>query len=163
MKQIFVILFLLLFSTSIYAETLNASANYEEVLNGFFGTWHVTSKIESTNNYTMFNKLSVDIWNLSGVGNVLILENGLTGAKSSIKVENAEENLDGKKLKFTRIKEYTQGEYKYKHTESPEFILNGKIFKGYDTFKVEKFDLSGKLISTDIVKYKVVGQKIAGD
>lgn len=160
----FLILFLLLFSTLFaQAETLNASLSYEEIMKSFYGTWHVTSKIESTNNFSMFNKMSVDIWNLSGSGNVLILENGLTGAKSSIKIENAEDSLDGKKLKFTRIKEYTQGQYKYRHTESPEFILNGKIFKGYDTFKVEKFDLSGNLLSSDVVKYKVIGQKIAGD
>lgn len=161
MKKLFV--FFLFLAMPVFAETLNASASYEEILQSFFGTWHVTSKLESTNNLSMFNKMSVDIWNLSGVGNVLILENGLTGAKSSIKVENAQNCLDGKKLKFTRVKEFTQGGYKYKHTESPEFILNGKIFRGYDTFKVEKFDLSGNLLSSDIVKYKVVGQKIAGD
>ena len=163
MKRILFIL-LLFFSINLaQAETLKASASYDEPLKGFFGTWHVTSKIESSNNYSMFNKLSVDIWNLSGMGNVLILENGLTGAKSSIQIEKASDNLDGKKLKFTRTKEYNEGNYKYKHTESPEFVLEGNVFKGYDTFKVEKFDLNGNLLSTYIVKYKVVGQKIAGD
>ncbi len=153
---------LLTFNLS-YAETLKASASYDEPMKGFFGTWHVTSKIESSNNYSMFNKLSVDIWNLSGHGNVLILENGLTGAKSSIQINGSSDNLDGKKLKFVRVKEYKEGNYKYRHTESPEFILEGNIFRGYDTFKVEKFDLDNKLVSTNIVKYKVVGQKIAGD
>ncbi len=162
MKRIFVLI-LLLFVLPVSAETLKGSTSYTEALKGFFGTWHVTSKIESSNNYPMFNKLSVDIWNLSGQGNVLILENGLTGAISSIQVDNAQSNLDGKKLKFTRVKEFTDGKYKYRHIESPEFILDGDIFKGYDTFKVEKYSLNGGLVSVDVVKYKVIGQKIAGD
>ena len=86
MRKVFLLLLFLFSINFACAETLKASASYDEPLKGFFGTWHVTSKIESSNNYSMFNKLSVDIWNLSGMGNVLILENGLTGAKSSIQV-----------------------------------------------------------------------------
>ena len=56
--------------------------------------------------------MSVDIWNLSGYNDVLILENGLTGATSQIKVDNALSNLDGNKLKFKSIKEFIQGEFK---------------------------------------------------
>lgn len=162
MKRIFVLL-LLLFVLPVSAETLRGSTSYTEQLSGFFGTWHVTSKIESSNNYPKFNKLSVDIWNLSGQGNVLILENELSGATSSIQLDEKADNLDGKKLKFTRIKEFSDGKHKYRHVESPEFILDGKIFKGYDTFKVETYSLNGELISVDVVKYKVIGQKIAGD
>ena len=73
-------------ASSAYAETLRGGATYDEIPKGFFGVWHVTSKMESSNNPSMFNKLSVDIWNLSGAGNVLILENAQTGAKSSIQV-----------------------------------------------------------------------------
>ena len=146
----------------VYSEALKGGLSYDEVFKGFFGTWHVTSKLDSTNNFSMFNKTSVDIWNLSGHGNVLILDNVLTNAHSSISVDSID-NLDGKKLKFTRVKEFKQGGFKYKHIETPEFILEGKIFKGYDTFTVEKYDLNDKLISVDVVKYKVIGQKIAGD
>lgn len=146
-----------------FSEPLKASTSYTEFVKGFFGTWHVTSKIESSNNYPMFNKLSVDIWNLSGSGNVLILENSLSGATSSIEIDYDPDNLNGKKLKFTRIKEFSDGQYKYKHIETPEFILEGKIFKGYDVFTVEKYTMDGKLLSSDVVKYKVIGQKIAGD
>lgn len=163
MKKFILVLIFLFFINPVFSEVLKGSTSYDEPLKGFFGTWHVTSKIESSNNYTMFNKMSVDIWNLSGRGNVLILENGLTGATSSIQVENGSSNLDGKKLKFTRTKEFIEGKYKYKHIETPEFVLEGKIFKGYDTFKVEKYDLNNNLISVDVVKYKVIGQKIAGD
>ena len=163
MKNIFLIFVLFFTINFVSAETLKGSTSIDNVLEGFYGTWHVTSKIEEATDYSMFNKLSVDIWNLSGVGNVLFLENGLTGAKSSIQIEKATDNLDGKTLKFVRTKEYNEGKYKYKHIESPEFILEGKIFKGYDTFTVEKYDLNGNLISKNTVKYKVIGQKIAGD
>lgn len=157
------VLILLFFAMPTSAEILKGSTSYTEQLSGFFGTWHVTSKIESSNNYPKFNKLSVDIWNLSSQGNVLILENELSGASSSIILDDTADNLNGKKLKFTRVKEYNDGKHKYRHIESPEFILDGKIFKGYDTFKVETYSLNGELISVDVVKYKVIGQKIAGD
>lgn len=163
MKKIFLFLILFFSVLAVNAETLKGGTSYDELVKGFFGTWHVTSKIESSNNYSMFNKASVDIWNLSGSGNVLFLENGLTGAKSSIYLNEASEDLDGKTLKFVRTKEFNQNGYKFKHIESPEFILDGKIFRGYDTFTVEKYSMDGNLISRDVVKYKVVGQKIAGD
>ena len=46
--------------------------------------------------------------------------------------------------------------------ESPEFVLDGNIFRGFDTFIIEKYE-DEKLISKDIVKYKVIGQKISGE
>ncbi len=163
MKKILLILFLVLSSNFANCETLKGSTSHTETLKGFFGIWHVTSKIESTNNHKLFNLMSVDIWNLSGAGNVLFLENGLTGAKSSISISEENYDLDGKKLKFVRTKEFTDGKYNYKHTETPEFCLEGNIFRGYDTFKIETFDLSYNPISIDVVKYKVIGQKITGD
>ncbi len=165
MKKIFFIFLFILLNLNLQArtETLKGSTSFDVPFKGFFGTWHVTSKIESSTNYSMFNKMSVDIWNLSGSGNVLILENGLTGATSSVTVDDASKAPNGKKLKFTRVKEFSEGNYKYKHIESPEFILDGKIFKGTDTFTVEKYDLNNNLISVDVVKYRVIGQKIAGE
>lgn len=162
MKKILLIL-ILFFINPVFSQTLKGGTSFDVPLDGFFGTWHVTSKIESTTNYQMFNKMSVDIWNLSGTNSVLYLENGLSGAKSSIQLSEKYDNLDGKKLKFKRVKEYKDGKFKYRHTEEPEFILEGNIFKGYDTYKVEKFDLNNNVISVDVVKYKVVGQKIAGE
>lgn len=145
----------------IRAEVLRGGAVYDEIPKGFFGVWHVTSKMESSNNPSAFNKLSVDIWNLSGYGNVLILENSITGAKSSIQVE-PRKSYDGKSLKFTRVKEEKTGRYKTVQKETPEFVLDGDIFRGFDTYIIEKYE-DNKLISKDIVKYKVVGQKISGE
>lgn len=118
--------------------------------------------MQSSNNPRIFNKLSVDIWNLSGGGNVLILENSMTGAKSSIQIESDLDKLDGKTLKFNRRKEKKEGKYTFVEKESPEFVLDGNIFRGFDTFIIEKYE-NNKLISKDIVKYIVIGQKISGE
>lgn len=162
MRKIFYTIFLfLILQISTPAEVLKGGATYDEIPKGFFGVWHVTSKMETSNNPKMFNILSVDIWNLSGYGNVLILENAMTGAKSSIQVQ-PQKSYDGKTLKFTRVKEEKQGKYKVVQKESPEFVLDGNIFRGFDTFIIEKYE-DKKLISKDIVKYKVIGQKISGE
>lgn len=145
-----------------YAETLRAGAVYDVIPKGFFGTWKVFSKMESSNNPSMFNKISVDIWNLSGAGNVLVLENAITGAKSSIQIESNKGSYDGKTLKFQRIKEEVSGNIKYIQKESPEFVLDGNTFKGFDTFIVEKYK-ENKLISKDVVKYVVIGKKVSGE
>lgn len=163
MKKIFIILiFFFVSSLPSCCETLKGGTVYDVIPKGFFGTWKVISKMESSNNPSMFNKISVDIWNLSGAGNVLVLENAVTGAKSSIQVESKQGSFDGKTLKFQRVKEETSGGYKYIQRESPEFVLDGNIFKGYDTFIVEKYK-EGKLISKDVVKYVVLGKKVSGE
>ena len=72
-KAIFVILVLIFNTLFASAETLKGGTVYDIVPRGFFGTWHVVSKMQSSNNPKIFNKLSVDIWNLSAMGNVLIL------------------------------------------------------------------------------------------
>ncbi len=167
MKKILIVIFLIfLFNVQTSklqtnAEVLRGGASYDEIPKGFFGVWHVTSKMESSNNPPIFNKLSVDIWNLSGYGNVLILENQMTGAKSSIQVE-PQKSYDGKSLKFTRVKEEIQGKIKTVQKETPEFVLDKNIFRGFDTYIIEKYE-DNKLISKDVVKYKVIGQKISGE
>ena len=157
-----IILIAFLFMLDARAETLKGGAVYDVIPKGFFGIWHVTSKMQSSNNPRIFNKLSVDIWNLSGGGNVLILENSMTGAKSSIQIESDLDKLDGKTLKFNRRKENKEGKYTFVEKESPEFVLDGNIFRGFDTFIIEKYE-NNKLISKDIVKYIVIGQKISGE
>ena len=104
-----IILIAFLFMLDARAETLKGGAVYDVIPKGFFGIWHVTSKMQSSNNPRIFNKLSVDIWNLSGGGNVLILENSMTGAKSSIQIESDLDKLDGKTLKFKQKKREKRG------------------------------------------------------
>lgn len=160
-KFLLFFIFVLLFLPA-GAQTLQGGAVYDEIPRGFFGTWRVFSRMESSNNPSMFNKASVDIWNLSGAGNVLVLENAVTGAKSSIQITPQKGSYDGKTLKFQRVKEETEGKFKYIQRESPEFVLDGDIFRGHDIFIVEKYE-NGKLISKDVVKYVVLGKKLSGE
>ena len=105
MRKIFIALVLLFTLNCAQAEVLRATVSKDEIPKGFFGTWHVTSKLSETNNPELFNTISVDIWTLGGYGNTLILENVHTGASSSIQVES-QKNLDGKTLKFQREKKF---------------------------------------------------------
>ena len=59
----------------------------EYIPEGFFGSWAVISKLESSNNPMYFNYESRDIWTLSGYDNVLILENLQSGAWGKIIVK----------------------------------------------------------------------------
>lgn len=161
MRKFLIALILILTLNCAQAEVLHATITKDEIPKGFFGTWHVTSKISETNNPELFNPISVDIWTLGGYGNTLILENVQSGASSSIQVES-QKNLDGKTLKFQRVKSDTRGNMKIVQRESPEFRLNGNIFTGYDTYIIERY-VNNQLIKKDVVKYKVVGQKISGD
>lgn len=161
MRKFLIALILILTLNCAQAEVLRATVTKDEIPKGFFGTWHVTSKISETNNPELFNPISVDIWTLGGYGNTLILENVQSGASSSIQVES-QKNLDGKTLKFQRVKSDTRGNMQIVQRESPEFRLNGNIFTGYDTYIIERY-VNNQLIKKDVVKYKVVGQKISGD
>ncbi|MBE7706325.1 MAG: hypothetical protein E7Z91_03665 [Cyanobacteria bacterium SIG30] len=160
MKKLFLIFLVLLFITSAKAEVIRGSVSETKVPKGFYGSWHVTSKMIESNNASMFNPLSVDIWGLSGVGNILILTNEMTGAVSEIEVN--EKNIQGLKLKFTRIKQEKENGFDVLYIETPEITLKGDIFEGFDTFVIEK-SKNGILLNKYVVKYKVIGQKISGD
>ncbi len=159
MRKFILIAFILCVTNLAYGATLRASVSKSEIPEGFFGTWHVTSKLVETNNRELFNTLCVDIWTLGGYGSTLILENNESGATSSITVDSSK-NIDGKTLTFNRYKENYRGDIKIVQKESPTFTLNGNLFTGYDTFIIERYK-GDKLIQKDVVKYKVVGQKIS--
>lgn len=159
MRKIFVFILLILCALSVRAATLSGGISATDVLGEFYGTWHVTSKVVETNNPAIFNKLSVDIWELSGYGNVLVLTNPDSGATSSISIEN--KDIKGKTLRFTRVKTENAADLRIVYTELPELTIDGSIFKGYDTYIVERYK-NGYLLQKDVVKYQIVGQKISG-
>ena len=161
MRKLFLIFFILLCVSQIKAEVIRGSVSEVKIPKGFYGSWHVTSKMVESNNASMFNPMSVDIWGLSGVGNILILTNEMTGAASEIEVN--QKNIQGLKLKFTRVKEERDKDILIKQIETPEITLSGDIFQGFDTFIIEKKNINGAILSRDIVKYKVVGQKLSGE
>lgn len=140
-----------------FAASLSGGISATDVLNQFYGRWHVTSKVLECDNPKMFNNLSVDIWELSGHQNVLVLTNPNSGATSSISIEN--KNIDGKTLKFTRTKVDQLGDEKVVYLEMPELTIDGSVFLGFDTYIVERYK-NGALTKRSMVKYKIVGQRI---
>lgn len=157
-KFIFIFLCFIFFSTN--AQTLKAGIEETFVPAGFYGSWGVISKLKNCTNPDIFNFESRDIWILSGYGEVLVLENIESGAKSEIIMK--EKNKDGKTLKFERQKTVVNFDEKIIYKETVTFVLNGNNFSGTDNFVIEKYTKKGSLISKNSANYQVEGVKIAG-
>lgn len=160
MKKVFLIL-VFLFFLNVQAISLKGGISETYVPKGFFGSWGVISKLESSNNLNMFNKQSRDIWTLSGYEDVLILENIESGARSEIKIK--EKPQDGKTLKFKREKTINKNNLKIIYKETVSFVLKNKSFSGVDEFTVEKYDSNNTLLEKNIAKYHIEGVKISGN
>lgn len=158
MKKILLLLFSMLF-LSAHSMALKGGVSEDYIPKGFFGSWGVISKLKNTNNPSLFNYESRDIWSLSGYNNVLFLENFKTGAKSQIEIKDKEKDV----LKFQRKKEIKTKEGKIIYKETVEFRLLGNRFSGIDKFAVEKYDTKNSLIEQNIATYQVEGTKISGD
>lgn len=157
-KILFTFLLLLLLFTSAQATSLKGGIYEEYIPNAFYGTWGVISKLKSSNDYSMFNKESRDIWTLSGHSNILILQNLDSGAYSEIIIKD--KNKDGKTLKFQREKNVKENDIKIKYKETVSFILSGKKFSGTDNFIVEKYNKNNILIDRNEALYLIEGVKI---
>ena len=94
------------------------------------------------------------MWNLFKSGDVITLENPVSGAQASITVKDATENT----FTFQRI----TGDSSEKVTETAALTLNGDSFTGYDTMSV-KYYKNGKLLKEENVKYKLKAMKISGE
>lgn len=159
MKKLFLIALSFLFLGA-YATTLKAGVQETYIPDGFFGSWGVISKLKNSNNPSLFNRESRDIWVLSGYGNTLILENLKSGAHSQIQIK--EKNKDGKTLKFERIKKITENDEKVVYREIVSFVLNGNNFSGTDNYIVEKYDKTNVLKEKNEANYVIEGVKISG-
>ena len=159
MKKIFLMLISMLFLT-VNADVLKGGVSEEYIPKGFFGSWGVISKMNSSNNPIAFNQESRDIWNLSGYDNTLILENLESGAHSEIKIK--EKISDNRTLKFSRQKEVKTSNGKKIYKETVEFTLLGNNFSGTDDFIIEHYNEENKLIKKDEARYSVAGVRISG-
>lgn len=159
MKRVLLIVFSFLF-LSANALSLKGGVYEEYIPNGFFGSWGVISKLESSNNPVLFNRESRDIWTLSGHSNVLILQNIESGAYSEIIIKD--KNKDGKTLKFQREKTVEENGTKIKYKEIVSFELFGNNFSGKDKFIVERYDKNNILIKKDEAVYLIEGVKFSG-
>ncbi|MBR6298609.1 MAG: hypothetical protein IKR34_05135 [Candidatus Gastranaerophilales bacterium] len=158
-KLLFLFLSFLFFFCN--AETLKAGIEESYIPAGFYGSWGVISKLNNCTNPDIFNYESRDIWILSGYGNVLILENIESGARSEITIK--EKATDGKTLKFERQKTVNTQDNKIIYRETVTFVLSGNNFSGSDRFVIEKYTPQGALLKKDSADYRVEGVKIAGE
>lgn len=126
----------------------------DQVPQGFFGSWKITSVMTYSNNKKIFNETSTDYWNLSKVGDVITLTNPVSGAEASVTVED----VKGNRITFTHV---TKGR-NATMTETPTLTLNGENFSGTDKIVVEKYKY-GELISSDTVIYNIKAEKLSGN
>lgn len=157
MKKIFTqfVLFVLLGSLSVNAETLQAGVSVNEIPKDFFGSWQIVGSLEKTNSPKTFKGKSSDYWNLSRKGDVLYLENPLNGANAEVSVDNVEGNL----VTFTRKVSYDNNKVL---TDTVTLRIDGKKFTGLNNLKLEHYSLvDNHLIKTETALYKIIGNKYA--
>lgn len=158
MKKILLSILLSMLFLSANAFNLKGGVVEEYIPQGFFGSWGVISKLNSSNNPAAFNFESRDVWTLSGAGNKLILQNLQSGAYSEIIIkEKSKKNT----LKFARTKTVNKNGQKIVYHETVSFELLGNNFSGTDKFVVEKYD-GVKLVEKNEATYIIAGVRISG-
>ena len=159
MKKLFCFLSLFLFfvqTTVLPANSMVLQAGVslsEQVPDGFFGSWKITSVMTYSSNPKIFNETTTDYWNLSKVGDVITLTNPVSGAKASVTVEE----VKGNRITFSHEIKGRNG----KMIETPSLTLNGENFHGTDKIVIEKYKY-GELVSSDTVVYKITAEKLTG-
>lgn len=131
-------------------------ATVTKVPDAFYGTWRVNSKIIDTDSPVTFKQTSLDLWNLSRTNNVITLSNPFNGAKADITIDKVNNNY----IVFKKT-----GRYGGKIlTDTVEIKLNGDTFIGFDSLQLDTYsDINGKVIKTEMAKYSIKGEKIAGE
>lgn len=157
MKKFLLVIFSMLLLNA-FALSLKGGVSEEYIPNGYFGSWGVISKLDSSNNPSLFNYQSKDIWTLSGQGDTLILQNIQSGARSEIKIK--EKVKDNRTLKFEREKIVDNADNKIIYREIVKFTLYGNNFSGNDKFIVEKYNSKNVLLEKNEANYIVEGVKI---
>lgn len=125
----------------------------KELPKGFYGTWNVHSELISSNNPSIFRETSNDIWTFAKEGDLIVLQNPISGATAYITVDEVRNN----QAKFRREKKSHKG----KEIEQPEITLDGDSFYGTDSLLIEKYK-NGETIEKNVVKYRIHGEKISG-
>lgn len=159
MKKILVIfsIFLLILGKT-FAEdfTLQAGVSINDIPKAFFGSWRVNAKLEDTNSYATFKPQSVDLWNLSRVGDKVTLSNPFSGANADISVKTIEGNL----IVFSKKAPYDNKVL----IDTVTIRLNENSFSGINELTLESYSMVDKhLMKTEKARYKISGEKISGD
>lgn len=144
--------------TPVFAEetyTLKTGISIDKIPKDFYGTWRVSSKLISTNSDATFKEGSVDLWNLSRVGNVITLDNPFSGAKASITVSD----INGRAIKFKKVGDYDSK----KLSDTVQLVLGKDTFKGTNNLKLDTTsEVDGHVIKTEWAIYSLSGEKISG-
>ncbi len=159
MKKILIIfsIFLLILGKT-FAEdfTLQAGVSINDIPKAFFGSWRVNAKLEDTNSYATFKPQSVDLWNLSRVGDKVTLSNPFSGANADISVKTIEGNL----IVFSKKAPYDNKVL----IDTVTIRLNENSFSGINELTLESYSMVDKhLMKTEKARYKISGEKISGD
>lgn len=157
MRQILTVLILFVLSCSVViAETLSAGVSVNDIPKSFFGSWRVIAKLDDTNSYKTFKPNSVDIWNLSRIGDDLTLDNPFTGAKANVSIRTVEGNL----IVFSRKVPFDNKIL----LDTVSLRLEDGKFSGINTLSLEYYSLiDNHLMKTETARYVIKGEKIAGE
>ena len=158
MKKFLALLFFMLTMTTAIAEefTLSAGVVINDIPKAFFGSWRITAKLVDTNSYGIFKPTSVDMWNLSRVGDRIMLSNPFSGANAEISVKAVEGNL----VVFSKKAPYDNKVL----TDTVTLRLSDNTFSGINDLTLESFSLvDNHLMKTEHAKYKMSGEKISGE
>lgn len=118
-----------------------------------YGKWSVRSVLIDDGGRDEFKSETSDIWVFRRLGNDITLTNPVTQASASIHIDEVKNDV----ARFSR----TSISIDEKEKETVVVEIKDGVFIGSDVFVIEKYK-DGKLISQDVVKYKLRGQKISG-
>lgn len=157
MRKVFIFLLIYCFILPVNAAILEAGVSVNEIPKEFFGSWRVNGKLDRTDSYSRFRAQSIDFWNLSRKGDIVRLENPMSGADAEISIQTVENNL----IIFVRKTPYDTNKVL---TDTVNIRLDGNNFSGINTLKLEQFSLvDGHLMKTENALYKIEGEKLSGE
>lgn len=157
MKKIFLLIFMFFAIQTAQATVLEAGVSVNEIPEDFFGSWRVRATLENTNSYSTFKPQSMDFWNLSKVGDRVVLDNPFSGANAEISVQTIEGNL----VVFSKRVPYDNNKVL---TDTVTLRLGENEFSGINSLTLESYSLvDNHLMKTETAIYQIKGEKIAGE
>ena len=157
MLKKFILILIIFAGLSVSAQTLKAGVSkIDNIPNSFYGSWRVQAKIDKQSGNIYFKPVTVDLWNLSRVGDVINLNNPFTGASASVKLDY----VDGNLIRFSKSGEYDGNK---KLTDTVDLKLDGDTFTGVNYLTLETFSVrDNSLLKKDTAIYILKGEKISG-
>ena len=157
MKKLILIIYAFIFLQTAQAETIKAGISVEHVPKALYGSWRVSAKLDRTNAPRTFKPQSLDFWNLSRLGDIIELNNPMSGANAEISVQTVEGNI----VVFSKRLPYDDNKIL---TDTVTIRLNQNTFSGINQLKLEHFSLiDNHLMKTQTATYHIKGEKISGD